>query len=181
VQALIERYREAGLNDISTISTLAGGTDAEREFNRGKCARACFAGSLDCSRDRRLSPRFPRELAILTSIGDGHADRQHLFPGLKVVDLSGFIAGPSAAVILSDFGADVIKVEPPAATPGRHGHQIPPRSRWQGTLSVASANRNKRSITLDLKSPSASQVLEEARQMGGRVRRQHPASCTQRS
>ena len=37
----------------------------------------------------------------------------NIFSGLKVVDLASFIAGPSAAVILSDFGADVIKVEPP--------------------------------------------------------------------
>ena len=36
----------------------------------------------------------------------------NIFSGLKVVDLASFIAGPSAAVILSDFGADVIKVEP---------------------------------------------------------------------
>ena len=42
----------------------------------------------------------------------------NIFSGLKVVDFASFIAGPSAAVILSDFGADVIKVEPPAVTPG---------------------------------------------------------------
>ncbi len=35
----------------------------------------------------------------------------NIFSGLKVVDLASFIAGPSAAVILSDFGADVIKVK----------------------------------------------------------------------
>ena len=37
----------------------------------------------------------------------------NIFSGLKVVDFASFIAGPSDAVILSDFGADVIKVEPP--------------------------------------------------------------------
>ena len=37
----------------------------------------------------------------------------NIFSGLKVVDLASFIAGPVAAGILSDFGADVIKVEPP--------------------------------------------------------------------
>ena len=37
---------------------------------------------------------------------------ENVFSGLKVVDLSSFIAGPSAATILSDFGADVVKVEP---------------------------------------------------------------------
>ena len=42
----------------------------------------------------------------------------NIFSGLKVVDLASFIAGPSAAVILSDFGADVIKVEPPSGSCG---------------------------------------------------------------
>src|SRR5260370_30856877 len=37
----------------------------------------------------------------------------NIFSGLKVVDFASFIAGPTAALILSDFGADVIKVEPP--------------------------------------------------------------------
>ena len=53
----------------------------------------------------------------------------NIFSGLKVVDLASFIAGPSAAVILSDFGADVIKVEPPTGDIWRHGHKIADRSR----------------------------------------------------
>jgi formyl-CoA transferase len=51
----------------------------------------------------------------------------NIFSGVKVVDLASFIAGPSAAVILSDFGADVIKVEPPAGDRWRMGHEIPPQ------------------------------------------------------
>jgi crotonobetainyl-CoA:carnitine CoA-transferase CaiB-like acyl-CoA transferase len=50
---------------------------------------------------------------------------ENIFSGLKVVDLSSFIAGPGAAVILSDFGADVIKVEPPHGDPWRQGHKTP--------------------------------------------------------
>ncbi len=38
---------------------------------------------------------------------------ENIFSGLKVVDLASFIAGPGAATVLSDFGAEVIKVEPP--------------------------------------------------------------------
>src|SRR6202035_5010352 len=53
----------------------------------------------------------------------------NVFSGLKVVDLASFIAGPGAAVILSDFGADVIKVEPPSGDTWRHVHQIPPQPR----------------------------------------------------
>ncbi len=51
----------------------------------------------------------------------------NIFSGLKVVDFASFIAGPSAAVILSDFGADVIKVEPPTGDMWRMGHKIPPQ------------------------------------------------------
>ena len=45
----------------------------------------------------------------------------NIFSGLKVVDLASFIAGPAAAVILADFGADVIKVEPPNGDTWRIG------------------------------------------------------------
>ena len=51
----------------------------------------------------------------------------NIFSGLKVVDLASFIAAPSAAVILSDFGADVIKVEPPSGELWRHAHNLPPQ------------------------------------------------------
>jgi crotonobetainyl-CoA:carnitine CoA-transferase CaiB-like acyl-CoA transferase len=85
----------------------------------------------------------------------------NIFSGLKVVDLASFIAGPSAAVILSDFGADVIKVEPPTGDLWRHGHQIPPQPAAKDAYPWHLANRNKRGITLDLKSPSAPQVLEK--------------------
>ncbi|MFY9768960.1 MAG: CoA transferase [Xanthobacteraceae bacterium] len=84
----------------------------------------------------------------------------NIFSGLKVVDFASFIAGPSAAVILSDFGADVIKVEPPAGELWRIGHKIPPQPQATDAYPWHLANRNKRGMTLDLKSPSARQVLE---------------------
>ena len=84
----------------------------------------------------------------------------NIFTGLKVVDLASFIAGPSAAVILSDFGADVIKVEPPTGDSWRMAHKIPPHPQAKDAYPWHLVNRNKRGITLDLKSPSAQQVLE---------------------
>ena len=55
-----------------------------------------------------------------------------LFAGLKVIDCASWIAGPAAATMLSDFGADVIKIEPPgAAIPG-----APPRRSPAGRLTV---------------------------------------------
>src|SRR4051812_26161522 len=85
---------------------------------------------------------------------------ENIFSGLKVVDLASFIAGPSAAVILSDFGADVIKVEPPSGDTWRIGHKIPPQPQAKDAYPFHLQNRNKRGIALDLKSPSAQQVLE---------------------
>jgi crotonobetainyl-CoA:carnitine CoA-transferase CaiB-like acyl-CoA transferase len=85
----------------------------------------------------------------------------NIFSGLKVVDLASFIAGPSAAVILSDFGADVIKVEPPNGELWRHANKLPPQPDSEEAYPWHLNNRNKRGIALDLKSPSAQQVLEK--------------------
>src|ERR1700676_5037601 len=87
--------------------------------------------------------------------------KDNIFSGLKVVDFASFIAGPSAAVILSDFGAEVIKVEPPAGDLWRIGHKIPPQPQAKEPYPWHLANRNKRGITLDLKNPGSRQVLEK--------------------
>src|SRR3954447_13377216 len=84
----------------------------------------------------------------------------NILAGLKVVDFASFIAGPSAAVILSDFGADVIKVEAPSGDLWRHAQEIPPQPRSQVAYAWHLANRNKRGMTLNLKSASAQPVLE---------------------
>ena len=38
---------------------------------------------------------------------------ERIFEGLKVIDCASFIAGPAAATVMSDFGAEVVKIEPP--------------------------------------------------------------------
>ena len=85
----------------------------------------------------------------------------NIFSGLKVVDLASFIAAPGAAVILSDFGADVIKVEPPVVDLWRIGHKVPPQPQATDPYPWHLANRNKRGMTLDLKSPSLRSVVEK--------------------
>jgi crotonobetainyl-CoA:carnitine CoA-transferase CaiB-like acyl-CoA transferase len=85
----------------------------------------------------------------------------NIFSGLKVVDFATFIAAPGAAVILSDFGADVIKVEPPSGDLWRRANQMPPMPLAKDAYPFHLANRNKRGIVLNLKSPSAQQVLEK--------------------
>src|SRR6201981_661118 len=85
---------------------------------------------------------------------------ENIFSGLKVVDLASFIAGPSAAVILSDFGADVIKVEPPKGDLWRIANHLPPQPVAADAYPWHLANRNKRGMALNLKAPNAQQVLE---------------------
>jgi crotonobetainyl-CoA:carnitine CoA-transferase CaiB-like acyl-CoA transferase len=86
---------------------------------------------------------------------------ENIFSGLKVVDLASFVAGPGAAVILSDFGADVIKVEPPSGDMWRIVFKVPPQPRANDNYLWHLDNRNKRGLALDLKSPDAREVLEK--------------------
>jgi formyl-CoA transferase len=85
-----------------------------------------------------------------------------LLKGLRVVDLASWIAGPAAATVLGDFGADVVKVEPPVVGDAyRAFSHFPPNPRVEGVnYTWQLDNRNKRSIELNLKSPNARAVLE---------------------
>jgi len=74
--------------------------------------------------------------------------------GLRVIDAASFLAGPCAATILSDYGADVIKIEPLAGDGHRRlsgGHPID--YTWQLT------GRNKRSLALDFSQAAGRDVL----------------------
>ena len=67
--------------------------------------------------------------------------------GVTVLEIGSFIAGPFAGQLLGDYGAEVIKVEPPSGDPMRQwGITIDGESLWWPTLA-----RNKRSIVADLK------------------------------
>ncbi len=100
----------------------------------------------------------------------------NIFSGLKVVDFSSFVAGPGAAVILSDFGADVIKVEPPKGELWRIGNKIPPQPQSKYPYMWHLNNRNKRGVAIDLKSPDCGKSYRAPGQVGRRVHRQHAAS-----
>src|SRR5580692_9462609 len=80
-----------------------------------------------------------------------------IFAGLRVIDCASWIAGPAAATILSDFGAEVIKIEPPGAgDPWRATPAVPGKTTdywWQLTA------RNKKSLAIDLKHPEGLGVL----------------------
>jgi crotonobetainyl-CoA:carnitine CoA-transferase CaiB-like acyl-CoA transferase len=84
----------------------------------------------------------------------------NIFSGLKVLDFASFIAGPSAAVILSDYGADVVKVESPSGDLWRLVYRVPPQPRSSINYPWHLNNRNKRGLAVDLKSPRAVEILE---------------------
>jgi len=80
---------------------------------------------------------------------------QRPLSGLKIIELGQLIAGPFAAKILAEFGADVIKVEPPTGDPLRQWRYV-----HDGTSVWWAAHaRNKRSITLDLRQPEGQDVV----------------------
>jgi crotonobetainyl-CoA:carnitine CoA-transferase CaiB-like acyl-CoA transferase len=83
-----------------------------------------------------------------------------IFQGLKVIDCASFIAAPAAATVLSDFGADVIKIEPPHnGDPYRQLPQLPGNPKSSENYAWLLDSRNKRSLALDLAKPAAQAVL----------------------
>ncbi len=86
---------------------------------------------------------------------------EHLFSGLKVLDVAAVIAAPVAAMILADFGADVIKVEAPSGDMLRTLSNVPTTPDTDNNYFWHMDGRNKRAITLDLKSPEGIGVLHK--------------------
>ncbi|MEO1222398.1 MAG: CoA transferase [Pseudomonadota bacterium] len=76
--------------------------------------------------------------------------------GVKIIDLTRIIAGPFCTQLLADLGADVIKVETPSGDPLRaQGEKVNDFS-WY----YAGYNRNKRSVSLDMRDPDGMEVLK---------------------
>lgn len=83
-----------------------------------------------------------------------------IFEGLNVIDCGSFIAAPAAATVLSDFGADVVKIEPPGAgDPYRHLTKLPGNPLSEHNYAWLLESRNKRSLALDLAQPQSREVL----------------------
>jgi formyl-CoA transferase len=79
--------------------------------------------------------------------------------GIRVLDVSQVMAGPFACMLLADMGADVIKVEPPSGdqTRGAMGFKM----KGPDSMGFLNMNRNKRSLTLDLKSEEGKKTFYE--------------------
>lgn len=76
--------------------------------------------------------------------------------GVRVLDLSQGAAGPTAAMILGEYGADVIKIEPPE---GDWGRRLGPPFLGDDAAAYWGMNRNKRSLVVDLKAPRGREIV----------------------
>jgi len=84
-----------------------------------------------------------------------------LFAGLKVIDCASYVAAPAAATVLADFGADVIKIEPPGeGDPWRTQYRRPGMPPSKHNHPWLMDDRNRRGLVLDLKSDAGRAVLE---------------------
>jgi formyl-CoA transferase len=101
-----------------------------------------------------------------TGHSSGSSDTTGPLKGLRVLDLTRVLAGPWATQLLGDYGADVIKVERPGSGDDTR-HWGPPwlsgrdGSRTAESAYFLSANRNKRSITIDIAHPSGQRIVRE--------------------
>lgn len=84
-----------------------------------------------------------------------------VFSGLKVIDCATVIAAPVAAMILADFGADVIKIEPPDGDMLRRIRDVPDTVPGGEDYMWQMDGRNKRGLTLDLKSDDGITILRK--------------------
>src|SRR6266853_1262706 len=83
-----------------------------------------------------------------------------LLLGLRVIDCATYIAGPAAAVVMADFGAEVIKIErPPYGDPYRYLHLVPVMPVSDVPYCWVLDGRNKKSLALDLGAPAGRDAL----------------------
>ncbi len=86
----------------------------------------------------------------------------HILSGLRVIDCATYIAGPCAATVMSDFGAEVIKVERPGTGDQHRDLSFAPgMPQSEHNYCWIVDSRNKRSLTLDLKSDAGKKALKK--------------------
>ena len=78
----------------------------------------------------------------------------YLLEGLKVIDLASFLAAPGAATLMADYGAEVIKIEPPGGDGYRRLH-----GNWKTDYNWQLTSRNKLGMSLDITTDEGHEVL----------------------
>lgn len=96
--------------------------------------------------------------------------------GLRVIDMSTFMAAPQISAMLADFGADVIKIEPPE---GEASRRIGAQRHGQ-SLVWALTSRNKRTITVNLDEPAGRDLLRELAAQADVLVENYPAAQLER-
>ncbi len=81
--------------------------------------------------------------------GTAPGEDRLILSGIRVIDAATWIAGPTAATVMADFGADVIKVEPPAGDGYRRLNDTPGSPVADTDYAWQLDNRSKRGITMD--------------------------------
>jgi len=77
---------------------------------------------------------------------------------IVVIEFGNFVAGPTSGQLLTDLGANVIKIEPPVGEPWRHSSDSSPKG--ESRLFIA-LNRGKKSVCIDLKTPEGQKVCHD--------------------
>ena len=132
----------------------------------------------------RAQDRLPQQTSCVTRLCNARLQRIYstanhqaesptgLLSGIRILDFTRVLAGPFCTQILADYGADVVKVEQPITGDGTRAWKGSGEAEnWKpnvGPMSYffASLNRNKRSITLDLKKPEAQKAIERLVESG---------------
>ncbi len=91
-----------------------------------------------------------------------------LLEGVRVLAISQFGAGPFASMMLAELGAEIIKIEDPSVG-GDVSRSVPPYNVEGDSLYFQSFNRNKKSVTLNLKSPEGQQIFHQLVQVSHAV------------
>ena len=173
------RFMKAGVagTAVRSVDEIIG--DAHVQARRSALSLTSFSGrgfltpaptprfSRTSARDAKSAPRLGEHTAMIRACVDRLGARRRpdasmpsargpgALAGVRVLDLSQWLAGPAAAALLGDFGADVIMVELPATGaspmdgPGSRGTGFPV------------TNRNKRSVTLDVRAARGREVFLE--------------------
>jgi crotonobetainyl-CoA:carnitine CoA-transferase CaiB-like acyl-CoA transferase len=145
----------------------AAGIAAEPVYGPGEVLAEPYVAEVGLALSRREGGHEDVVVATPISVlpldvgapGDGSGDAvggrtdpvpgPRLLEGLKVLDFSAFVAGPLAAEVLADLGAEVVKVEPPQGEAMRGA-----------AYAIAACQRGKRSLAMDINAPESRPVVE---------------------